>query len=46
MSEYDGDDDDMSEYDEDDDDAEEGRFLNSKMEKSLESCELSWQSLS
>lgn len=33
MSEYDGDDDDMSEYDEDDDDAEEGRFLNSKMEK-------------
>ena len=30
MSEYD---DDMSEYDEDDDDAEEGRFLNSKMEK-------------
>ena len=33
MSEYDDDDDDMSEYDEDDDDAEEGRFLNSKMEK-------------
>ena len=33
MSEYD-DDDDMSEYDEDEDDgAEEGRFLNSKMEK-------------
>ena len=30
MSEYD---DDMSEYDKDDDDAEEGRFLNSKMEK-------------
>ncbi len=34
MSEYDDDDDDMSEYDvDDDDDAEEGRFLNSKMEK-------------
>lgn len=33
MSEYDDDDDDMSEYDKDDDDAEEGRFLNSKMEK-------------
>ena len=34
MSEYDEDDDDMSEYDvDDDDDAEEGRFLNSKMEK-------------
>lgn len=33
ISEYDDDDDDMSEYDEDDDDAEEGRFLNSKMEK-------------
>lgn len=34
MSEYDDDEDDMSEYDEDDDDdAEEGRFLNSKMEK-------------
>lgn len=31
MSEYDEDDDDMSEYDEDD--GEEGRFLNSKMEK-------------
>lgn len=30
MSEYD---DDLSEYDKDDDDAEEGRFLNSKMEK-------------
>ena len=34
MSEFDDDDDDMSEYDvDDDDDAEEGRFLNSKMEK-------------
>ena len=34
MSEYDDDDNDMSEYDvDDDDDAEEGRFLNSKMEK-------------
>ena len=34
MSEFDDDDDDMSEYDvADDDDAEEGRFLNSKMEK-------------
>ena len=33
MSEYEDDDDDMSEYDEDADDAEEGRFLNSKMEK-------------
>ena len=34
MSEYDDDDDDMSEYDvDDDDDEEEGRFLNSKMEK-------------
>ena len=33
MSEYDDDGDDMREYDEDDDDAEEGRFLNSKMEK-------------
>lgn len=32
MSEYDDDEDDMSEYDEDDDE-EEGRFLNSKMEK-------------
>ncbi|MFR5702125.1 MAG: hypothetical protein ACLUD0_09800 [Eubacterium ramulus] len=32
-SEADDEDDDMSEYDKDDDDAEEGRFLNSKMEK-------------